>query len=671
MVKGHVPCQICYPWVETVFRLSDPPVGFRDEIYLCLSLDDWALDPMLRVEVDVEGGENSLPFLQNTYELHRMVPSGKAISFCFAVVPNEFPGKTPEYFTLEHLPTLDLLNLKASDRGVFVRGNPPLARLNYGVGSGDVGVVGTGRAMRHESLRAIAGHSRTFNPATSGLSSGLSHVIDKQFGNGISGVDDEGKADFSKAAPRLNELVPPLHMPVDALAFYGGVEDVRRTILYSGIDDDDARSHDSKTNAIPSHAAPPNECMQWIVSPSTSVFRCRSYGGQRPPIYFDSADVLDAAFEADWLRFTKGGFLDGVGIKGMPLMGMFQQSSMLDDVRRLLRAKYPSLMIAFKYYSSRSATEENLDVGGTAVTLPGFKAFCRDALIGDDKFPPEFIERTWNGASPVVSARAPVVPIASDGLAGRAMGQIGQPPKEAKEEPLERFEFCIQALVLIAKAKFLDPMRAPSIRDALKKLLSEHVSIAARLERTDGNVGYSDGDAFRRENLYVEDIDHVFARHQVSLRSLFESHARRSHCFSTETPVQVGGESEEARALTVSSFRALLNRCLLEYVAPSMLSNQDLVLIFRTSKLTVIDELAVSVDRKATCEMTFDDFLEALARLSAISGCSFADMINELSMQAPPGTATRAVSPLKRRSLKREASGTTGQTKEMPGQLAE
>ena len=117
VVKGQIPCQVCFPWVEAVFTLVDPPASAGSSIYLCLSLDDWALDPMLEVHIDTEGGEHSMPFLKDTsrYELHRMIPFGRAVSYCFAASADGTPGTTPMYFTVDSAPSINLRDLKASD----------------------------------------------------------------------------------------------------------------------------------------------------------------------------------------------------------------------------------------------------------------------------------------------------------------------------------------------------------------------------------------------------------------------------------------------------------------------------------------------------------------------------------------------------------------------------
>ena len=561
---------------------------------------------MLEVHIDTEGGEHSMPFLKDTsrYELHRMIPFGRAVSYCFAASADGTPGTTPMYFTVDSAPSINLRDLKASDLAVFVRGEPPLERLNYTKGSSKVAAFSTGRASRHEGLRAIAGHSRRFNPTTSGLA----FVVDSNIDNTLSrNPDDAHDADFSRAAPRLNELLPPAHVPIADFTLKRGLPDMRRnlpkpTLLRAG---DNAQHRTIGEDEL----TPAPDRMLWIASPSTSIFRCRSYGGQRPPIYFDSTDILNGAFEADWLRFSRGGFLDGVGIKGMPIVNMFQKSSMLDDVRKLLHAKYPVLMNAFKFYSSKSVAEQE-HAEDAAVTLASFHKFCQDAMIGDDKFSTEFIERTWRAASPIASARAPNVLAPSDVSCRDAM------EPGPKEEALERFEFCIQALILIAKAKYLDVMRAPNIRDALKKLLSENISVAVCSEATGGSFGCRDEDVFRRENLYIEAVDTVFTRHEAQLRALFEFGAKDAgavtHVAAASSSIQT-----ESRILTFNGFRDLWNAHFNSVVPP--LSDQALKQVFLASKLTVVDELAQD-GWKVTNEMTFDDFLESLVRLRFAAG---------------------------------------------------
>ena len=120
-----------------------------------------------------------------------------------------------------------------------------------------------------------------------------------------------------------------------------------------------------------------------------------------------------------------------------------------------------------------------------------------------------------------------------------------------KEEALERFEFCIQALILIAKAKYLDVMRAPNIRDALKKLLSENISVAVCSEATGGSFGCRDEDVFRRENLYIEAVDTVFTRHEAQLRALFEFGANGGRI----TACHAGQVSRKKVGIPVGSLR--------------------------------------------------------------------------------------------------------------------
>ena len=115
-------------------------------------------------------------------------------------------------------------------------------------------------------------------------------------------------------------------------------------------------------------------------------------------MFYDSTDILDAAFEADWERFINGGFLNGVGIKGMPLGDIFKEHSMLSEVRSAFRAGFPLLLKVFKYYSSREEPHQIQSTEIVAVNLDNFTQFCEDTKITDEKFPNDFVRKAWQGA---------------------------------------------------------------------------------------------------------------------------------------------------------------------------------------------------------------------------------------------------------------------------------
>ena len=93
VVNVHVPCRVCYPWIEHIFKVTDlpPEVGAGATVCVCLSVDDWALDRMSKYNImtDEVKSKNCEKGKKYIYKLSRMIPADRPVTFCFAAFIDE------------------------------------------------------------------------------------------------------------------------------------------------------------------------------------------------------------------------------------------------------------------------------------------------------------------------------------------------------------------------------------------------------------------------------------------------------------------------------------------------------------------------------------------------------------------------------------------------------
>jgi hypothetical protein len=223
--------------------------------------------------------------------------------------------------------------------------------------------------------------------------------------------------------------------------------------------------------------------------------------------YWDSPEVYERAFELDWARCSVMRFRRMLGV-GDDAEG----DSVLESVKRVLKAHVETIYAAFRYYSSLDQSHDGYQVG-----LNSFTMFVTDCRIADKDsnycrlkdLDMLFILANFEDRSHEI------------GLDEAALNAVNA------DHALMRFEF-VQVLARIAIDKFLrDRERSTgakrtgaAVADAVQLLLSKFVAT--------GLPPYAalSSNTFRDWKLYSPAVEAVFVRHWNSLRAIYAHYSR-------------------------------------------------------------------------------------------------------------------------------------------------
>uniref|UniRef100_A0A7S2HU36 Uncharacterized protein n=1 Tax=Haptolina brevifila TaxID=156173 RepID=A0A7S2HU36_9EUKA len=140
-----------------------------------------------------------------------------------------------------------------------------------------------------------------------------------------------------------------------------------------------------------------------------------------------------------------------------------------------------------------------------------------------------------------------------------------------------------------------------SVAEALRGLLLEDLVNVPSWCRAQMNMR-----RFRDECCYIQDVDATFREWESSLRAIYRVYSGGDGA--------IGDEMHSNKLMDVAEWRTLLRDVQLmdESIRP-----KEATLIFVLSRMRVVDERPVT-SKARLCQLTFEDFLEALVRMSTV-----------------------------------------------------
>lgn len=174
----------------------------------------------------------------------------------------------------------------------------------------------------------------------------------------------------------------------------------------------------------------------------------------------------------------------------------------------------------------------------------------------------------------------------------------------------------LQVFIRLAMAKFGKGQVTWDISDCIQMLCDHCLSVMPPTSTQDANT-------FRKERLYTEDTCEVLEPLAAPLKVVYETY-------------RSDGTRASTTLMTFEAFERVLKD---GGVAPRWIDDaQILVDVFRLSRMLRVDEFD---DRPRAEQLSFLEFLEALARLAAHVQLPTHEQLEE--MECAPGTGTRAL----------------------------
>jgi hypothetical protein len=172
---------------------------------------------------------------------------------------------------------------------------------------------------------------------------------------------------------------------------------------------------------------------------------------------------------------------------------------------------------------------------------------------------------------------------------------------------LNRVEF-YACLISIACYRYVVSGEISDVSEALQRLIV--VDLLSRAARILGTV--EDVNDFRNRFCYLEPVDAVLRRHEDSLRALFAALTGR-------------GPGKDSTLLSLNEWMQFLRALDLIHID---LSDRDATFAFAWSRMVVAD-VGTERGRLAESNLHFEDFLEALCRLSILKALPYDHEIEE------------------------------------------
>jgi len=271
--------------------------------------------------------------------------------------------------------------------------------------------------------------------------------------------------------------------------------------------------------------------------------------------YWDAEQLIDRAFAADWSRLAPK--LSRMRITDEDAANLKEFIS--KDYRRLC-----------SLYKRNVVLHQN---NTFTLTMISFEQFLSSCDIADGSVVKKRdIDRIFISTTAEKSKRG--------GDAGTVKREFNQ------QNDLERFEF-MEALVRIAKLKFLDTKMEQNVADSFHVLFRDHLKFCF----------YIDHDEFRKEHLYTSESEQILSAHVHNLRIIFNQYALIS-----------GGS--RGRLMSIQEFHSFLDDSGL--IEKEALTHDEAAICFVESKFTTPDELKSNEH----LTMTFISFLECTCRMA-------------------------------------------------------
>jgi len=201
--------------------------------------------------------------------------------------------------------------------------------------------------------------------------------------------------------------------------------------------------------------------------------------------------------------------------------------------------------------------------------------------------------------------------------------QLGEPIKAAEKKrnnqrSLTRFEF-IEAIMRLAKAKYVNSGRATRYVEAVKLLIDEHV--------LPNMSEYDDPEVWRDERLYLEEVDLFFKQYESDLIAVYDANSGR---------YKVPGED---RFMSVEEWFDLLEKAGL---LDDKVTDREAKVAYAMSMMMVPDEM----ETDSHTRMSLVEFYEALARVAELKEDDAIPLEQKLPAVFEPIVATLDADPV-------------------------
>ena len=278
----------------------------------------------------------------------------------------------------------------------------------------------------------------------------------------------------------------------------------------------------------------------------------------------EDESLLSDCFEFDW--------------QNSRIKGIMKKSQDLSQLKSCLLKYYESIKEAYKVLASYSGGE-----------LPCIGANLLTELLNQTSVFDEYYKDSDFGVN-----------------WSTVLGQITKNQPYNPGNALVRHEF-MEMLVRIAHDKYIRNKISPSLTEAMKMLMQEH--LAPKFAKYKVNH-------WRENEYFCEIIDVTLKAHKALLESLYNKYSGRK--------VPPGQKS----FMSLEEFREICND---GGLVNENFANREIEFCYYNSIMTQVDELS----KKRHTEMRFVEFIEAITRVSSMSSIG-AEVIDELKLPPKP-----------------------------------
>eukprot|EP00210_Caulerpa_lentillifera_P000601 g582.t1 len=285
--------------------------------------------------------------------------------------------------------------------------------------------------------------------------------------------------------------------------------------------------------------------------------------------FFDTSKVLQTSFERDWKRCCKKEKFTSMisrEAKGMGHGGQgLDENQIIEDLRKVLKDNYWSLCSAFLYYAATGNGDP------FHLSLNSYTSFLDEASIVDASTKRSDCDTIFIISNFVPDKKAPEHVVNN-------------------EQALMRFEF-VEAIVRIGILRYYKNGEAGDLASAIELLFENNIKRSLSAEM------FVHSNIFRKNRLYVEEVDLLFKRHSNLLRAVYSRYRTKP----------AGGGLRHKVVKLDGWLQLMEDTCLID----ADFTLLDAQLCYLRSRMWVQDEIK---DYAKYESLSFVDFLEALAR---------------------------------------------------------
>jgi hypothetical protein len=311
--------------------------------------------------------------------------------------------------------------------------------------------------------------------------------------------------------------------------------------------------------------------------------------------FFETTDALRRMFEVDWGVAKRAHELSWLIVRtgndpatwrelDRAKVGGFGE---VQEVADAIWQHHKLIYGAYDYYSCLYSESENAagepDIFN--ITFAAFMNFCEHNKMVSKKVSSGEMETIWA----VVNAKDKALTAAED--------------KNNKGNTLNRQEF-LQCIVRCAIAVYIKKGGSGDVSDAVNQLCLNNL-LSNMQKKCPGALQSSN--AFRTRFCYIESVSVVLEQNMASLKALYENYA--------EVSQQMNDTLRDDDLMSIGEWMAFINH--MGLVESRQLSTQQAKSIFLWSRIRSVGSNSDKEEIKLR-HLTFEDFLEALVRMSTM-----------------------------------------------------